>query len=74
MDCSLLADDFDQHALAAQAVEFAVKTLLPRTEVEATAGHRDDHLVAHDAALEVCVGVVLLMPLARRKQPSRSDV
>ena len=74
MDCSLLADDFDQHAFAAQAVEFAVKTLLPRTEVEATAGHGNNDFATHDAALEVCVGVVLLMPLARRKQPSRSDV
>ena len=30
----LIADDLDQHALAATAVELAIKNLLPGTEVE----------------------------------------
>ena len=54
-----VSDDFHEDAFATQAVEFAVKNLLPRTEVEATAGHGDNDLAAHDAALEVRVGVVL---------------
>ena len=55
----LLADDFYEDALFAFAVEFAIEDLLPGTEIELAAGDGNDHLPAHDAALEVRVGVVL---------------
>ena len=58
-DGTSLADDFHQHALATQAVEFAVENLLPRAEVEAAVGHGNHNLPAHNAAFEVGVGVVL---------------
>jgi len=54
----LFSDDFDQHAFAAEAVEFPVEDLLPRSEVEAAVGHGDNNFTAHDTAFEMGVGVV----------------
>src|SRR5436190_21518137 len=64
------ADDLDQHPLGPPAVEFAVKNLLPRAEVELAARDRDDNFAAHDLALVMSVGVifagaVVLIPLRR---------
>jgi prepilin-type N-terminal cleavage/methylation domain-containing protein len=52
-------DDFDQHALAAAAVEFAVENLFPRAEIQFAFrdGHND--FAAHDLAFQVRVRVVL---------------
>ncbi len=60
----LFADDLDQDALAAAAVELAVEDLLPRAEVELAIGDGDHHFPAHDLALEVGVGVVLVPVMA----------
>ena len=52
------ADNFDQRAFAAAAVEFAVEDLFPRPEIEFAVGDGDDDFAAHDLALQVGVGVV----------------
>lgn len=54
----LLADDLDQHALFAAAVELAVEDLLPGPEVQLAGGHRYDHFTAHHLALDMRVSVV----------------
>jgi len=54
-----IADDLDQRAFAAAAVEFAVKDLLPGTEIEAALGDGDDDFPPHDLAFQVGVGVIL---------------
>ena len=53
-----LSDDFHQHAFPPAAVEFTVKNLFPRTEIESALGDRDDHFAPHDLALHVGVGIV----------------
>jgi hypothetical protein len=53
-----IADDFDQNALAAKAVELAVKYLLPGAEIQFAAGDRDHRLAAHDGAFEMGIGIV----------------
>src|SRR6266567_5517931 len=55
----LLADDLDEDALLAPAVELAVEDLLPGPEVQLSCGHRNDHFTAHDLTLNMRVGVVL---------------
>ncbi|SRR5258705_7860963 len=55
----LLADDLDEDALLAPAVELAVEDLLPSSEVQLSRGHRNDHFAAHDLTLNMRVGVVL---------------
>src|SRR4051812_47417029 len=62
------ADDLHHHALPAPSVELRVEHLLPWAEVERARGDREDHLVTHDGALQVSVGVVLprLMVLVRQ--------
>src|SRR6185436_16063304 len=47
-----LADDLDQHALPAPAVELAVEDLLPRSEVELPRGDRHHDLATHHLALQ----------------------
>ena len=54
-----VADNFDEDTFAAEAVEFAVEDLFPRTEVEFPVGDGDDDFATHDGAFEVGVGVVL---------------
>src|SRR5687767_1842047 len=54
----LIADDFDEDAFAAVAVEFAVEDLFPGAEVKFAVGDGDDDFAAHDLAFEVGVGVV----------------
>ena len=55
----LFADELDQNAFVAAAVELAVEDLLPGTEVQSAFRDRDHHLTSHDLALEMRVGVVL---------------
>jgi hypothetical protein len=50
-----LPDDLNQHLLVSIAVEFAIEDLLPRAEVEATAGDGEDDLAAHDLSLQIGV-------------------
>ncbi len=54
----LLADDFYKYAFLPPAVEFAVKDLLPRAEVELAVGDGNHDLAAHDLALVMGIGVV----------------
>src|SRR4051812_27040886 len=56
--CVSIADDFYKHALASPAVEFAVKDLLPRAEIEFAFGDGDDDFATHDLAFEMGVGVI----------------
>ena len=53
-----LPNDFDKHALAAFAVEFAVENLFPRPEVQLPVRDRHDDFATHDLAFQVGVGVV----------------
>ncbi len=54
----LLADNLDQHHLFFHTVEFAVKDLLPWTEIQLPFGNRGYDLPAHDLALHVRVGIL----------------
>src|SRR5262245_15605610 len=54
-----LAEDLDDDPLLPPPVELRIEHLLPRTEVERTLGDREDHLVMHQRALEMRVGIVL---------------
>src|SRR5436190_3414100 len=54
----LLAHDLDDDALLPAAVELGVEDLLPWTEIQPAVGDRQGHLMAHDGALQVRVGVV----------------
>src|SRR5271167_850694 len=56
---TLLADHFDQDALGAAAVEFAVEDLFPRAEVEFAGCNCDYNFAAHHLALMMRVAVVL---------------
>src|SRR5882672_4252191 len=58
--------DLHHNPLLALAVELRVEDLLPWTEIERPAGNRQDHLMTHDRALQVRVGVVfpgVMMPV-----------
>jgi hypothetical protein len=55
----LFADDLDQYALAATAIELAIKNLLPGTEVEFARRNCDHDLPPHDLAFHMGVSVVL---------------
>jgi hypothetical protein len=55
----LLADDLDEYAFFASAVELAVEDLFPRSKVEIPLSDGDNHLPAHDLSLEVCIAVIL---------------
>src|SRR5678815_4608826 len=54
----LLSNNLNEHPLAASSIEFAVKDLLPRTEVELAATDCNHHFPAHDLTFHVRVGVV----------------
>jgi hypothetical protein len=56
---TLLADDFDEGAFSAAAIEFAVENLFPRPEVEFAVGDGDDNFAAHDLAFKMGIGIVL---------------
>ena len=43
-----LANHLHQHALRSVAVEFAVKNLLPRPEIQLALSYSDHHLASHD--------------------------
>lgn len=62
-----LPDDLDQNTFAAFPIEFSIKDLFPRTEVEPSASHGDHDLPTHDGPFQVCVGVVLtsVVPVLR---------
>src|SRR6516164_2744845 len=55
---ALLANDLNQSAFAAAAIEFAVEDLFPWAEVELAPGDGDHDFAAHDLAFHVGVGVV----------------
>src|SRR6185437_13125974 len=59
MPVPLFADDFDEDAFAAAAVEFAVEDLFPGAEVEFAFGDGDNNFAAHELAFHVGVGIVL---------------
>ena len=54
----LFANDFYQYTLAAPAIKFAVKNLLPRSKIQLPAGNGHHHFAPHDGAFEVSVGIV----------------
>jgi hypothetical protein len=59
-----LADYFYQHPFAPASIEFAVKNLLPGTEIELAAGDRRHHLPSHDLPLHVGIGIVFANVMA----------
>jgi hypothetical protein len=59
----LFPNDFYQHTLSAPAVEFTVKNLFPRPEIELAFGYADDYLAAHHLAFEMSIGVVFAGPV-----------
>src|SRR5262245_61151062 len=70
---ALLAHHLHDDALSPLAIELGVEHLLPRTEIEATVGDRQHHLMTHDCAFQMCVRVVfasLVVPVVepRRRQ------
>src|SRR5262245_36215183 len=58
-----IAHHLDHQPLRAPAIELAVEDRLPRAEVEAPLGDRQDHLVVDQQVLEVSVPVVLAAPV-----------
>lgn len=52
-------DDFHQNPLASPSVKLAIKSLLPRPEVQFTFHNRDDNFPTHHLPLQVCIGIVL---------------
>jgi CheY-like chemotaxis protein len=69
----LFAHYFQYHAFGALAVELSVIDLLPRSEIELAGGHRHDHLVMHQQALQVRIpvrlaGLVMAIVLAEGRQ------
>src|SRR5438034_3487285 len=65
------ADHFDHDALLALPIELRVEHLLPRPEIERAVRDRQDHLVTHDGALQVSIGVVLtrlVMPIVEARR------
>src|SRR6266545_5381273 len=54
---SLFAHHLDDNALAALPVELRIEHLFPWTEIELARGDRKHHLVAHDRAFQMRVGV-----------------
>src|SRR5262245_30329372 len=54
----LVTNPLHEHTFPTASVEFAVKDLLPRVEVEFAPGDGDDNLASHDLAFEIRIGVV----------------
>jgi hypothetical protein len=54
----LFADDLDQHALFAHAIELAVEDLFPWTEVEPAVSDCDDYFASHYLALDMRTRIV----------------
>lgn len=55
----LFTNNFHENAFSSQSVEFSVKDLLPRTEIQLSFCHGDDDLPTHDGTFEMGVGIVL---------------
>ena len=55
----LLAHYFQYDAFGSLTVELGIINLLPGTEIELARGHRHDHLVMHQQALQVRIAVGL---------------
>jgi hypothetical protein len=51
-------DDLDQHPFAASAIEFAIKDLLPRAQVQCPASDCHHHLTPHDLTFQVGIAVI----------------
>src|SRR6266850_1897538 len=54
----LIANDFHKHALASFPIEFTIKNLFPRPQIQLALRDRDHHFASHDLALEMRIGVV----------------
>src|SRR5688500_13123960 len=65
---------FNHDAFLTPSVELGVEHLLPRAEIERAVGDRDDHLMAHDRALQVRVSVVLAGLVVAVRQPGRREL
>src|SRR5688572_13338415 len=75
----LFPHHFHDDALATLAVEFRVEDLFPWPEVECAAGDRQHHLVSHERALQVRIGIVfarlmVLVRHARRRELLQPDL
>ena len=70
----LVTPGLHHHPLAPLAVEFGVEHLLPRTEIELACRDRQHHLVAHDRALEVRIGIVFARLMMAVIQSGRSEL
>ena len=54
----LFADHFYEDAFRTATVEFAIKDLFPRAEIELPFGDGHDNFAAHNLPLVMCIGVV----------------
>ncbi len=71
---TLFPYNFYQDTLAAAAVEFAVKDLFPRAEIQAASANRHHHFPAHHLALEMRIGIILarqIVPVLRKRLVGR---
>ena len=64
----------DNDTLSPLAVEFRVKQLFPRTQVEAPASNRDHDLMSDDGTFQVSVGIVLTGLVVLVRQSGRGEV
>jgi hypothetical protein len=58
LSSDLFTNDLDQHPLPPPPVKLPAKDLLPSVKVKPAIGHGDAHLMAHNLAHEVGVGIV----------------
>ena len=59
----LLANHFHEHAFRSATIEFPVKDLFPRSEVELPLGDCHHDFASHDLPLVVRVGIVFARPV-----------
>src|SRR4051812_16866801 len=71
---TLHAHHLHDDTLLASAIELGVEDLLPRAEVELALGDRHHHLVSHDRALQMRVGVVLAGLVMAVRQSRRREL
>src|SRR5688572_27809941 len=75
----LLTHHLHHHALLPLAVELGVEHLFPRPEIELAGGDRQHHLMPHERALEMGIGIVfaslmMLVVEPRRRQLLQPDL
>jgi CBS domain-containing protein len=54
----LVTNNFNENSFFSSAIKFSVKNLLPRSKIQMTISHRDDHFSAHDLSLHMRIRII----------------